>query len=103
MAKSQNSFYKEGKAYARERRKSFLENIDNRPYWQWVAVVDPSTRPAHIELHEKVFRYDDSIWEKYWPPIDKTCRCRVRALSERDMEKRGLILSDGQKFLSIIK
>jgi SPP1 gp7 family putative phage head morphogenesis protein len=102
MAVSQNSLHKEMKGYARERRKSFLENIDNRPYWQWVAVVDPSTRPTHIELDGKVFRYDDPIWAKYWPPTDKLCRCRVRALSERDMEKRGLIVSDGQKFLSII-
>lgn len=90
------------------RQKDFLQNTDNRPYFQYIAVLDAQTRPTHRALDGRVFRYDDPFWNHFWPPIDWRCRCRVRALSERDIQKRDLavetsdgLLSDTEKLLSI--
>lgn len=90
------------------RQKDFLQNTDNRPYWQYVSMLDTVVRPSHRRLNERVFRYDDPFWDHFWPPIDWRCRCRVRALSQRDIERRDLVvessaglLSDTDKLLSI--
>ncbi|WP_459199057.1 phage minor head protein [Ralstonia pseudosolanacearum] len=80
------------------RYKQMLANARFRPYWQYVAVMDGRTRPSHAALHGRVYRYDDPIWHYLFPPNGYNCRCRVVALSERDMKAKGLVLSssDGQ-------
>lgn len=82
------------------RWKEFQQNIDDRPYYQYVAVRDAVTRPAHRVLHGKVFRHDDPFWHTHWPPNGWRCRCRVRALSERDVRRMGLEISTGEGNLS---
>lgn len=73
-------------AYMAGRYQEQMENVDNRPYWQYVAVLDSRTRPAHRALHGKVFRYDDPFWQTHYPPLGFNCRCRVRALSQKDID-----------------
>lgn len=77
-------------AYMAGRYKEQMENIDDRPYWQYVAVLDSKTRPAHRLLHGKVFRYDDPFWNTHYPPLGFNCRCRVRALSKDDIQKKNI-------------
>lgn len=77
-------------AYMSGRYKDFIENVDDRPYWQYVAVMDSRTRPAHAALNGKVFRYNDPFWQSFYPPNGWNCRCRVRALSDRDIQKRNI-------------
>lgn len=75
------------------RYRGFMDNIAARPFWQYVAVMDSRTRPSHAALHGRVFRYDDPFWSYFYPPNGFRCRCRVRALSQRDVEARGLVVS----------
>ena len=73
-----------------------MENVKDRPYWQYVAVMDSRTRPAHSALNGKVFRYDDPFWKVHYPPNGFQCRCRVRSLSEQDVEARKLTVESGK-------
>ncbi|HDR1022143.1 TPA: minor capsid protein [Pasteurella multocida] len=81
-------------AYHAGRYASQMANADEQPYWQYVAVKDSRTRASHLALHGKVYRYDDPIWDSFYPPNDWGCRCRVRALSEFKLNKQGLKVSD---------
>ena len=75
-------------AYQTGRYKTQIENTDNRPYWQYVAVLDQRTRAEHAQLHDLVFPHDDPFWSSFYPPNGWRCRCRVRALSSKNVKKR---------------
>lgn len=77
-------------AYSAARWKQQYANAASRPYWMYVAVMDAKTRASHAAMHGRVFRYDDPIWNTHYPPCALNCRCRVRALTEAQVEARGL-------------
>ncbi len=85
-------------AYQSGRYKQQVDNAAERPYWQYVAILDAVTRPKHRKFHGRVFRYDDPIWNWLYPPNDWGCRCRVRAYSQRALDRKGLKVesSDGR-------
>ncbi|MFC1059553.1 minor capsid protein [Pasteurella multocida] len=76
-------------AYSAAQYQRFMDNVDNRPYWQYSAVGDERTRPSHLALHGRVYRYDDPFWFTFYPPNGFNCRCTVMALSERDLRRSG--------------
>ncbi len=69
--------------------KTQVENIKYRPYWRYIGINDQSIRDSHRALHYKIYRADDPIWDIIYPPNGFNCRCKVSALSERDMKRRG--------------
>lgn len=77
------------------RFKRYLDNVADRPYWQYVAVMDGRTRPEHAALNGKVYRWDDPIWTVIWPPNGWGCRCRVMALTEDEFRALGVPLEVG--------
>ncbi|MBF0309472.1 MAG: minor capsid protein [Magnetococcales bacterium] len=77
-------------AYMAGRYKQMVEMAPDRPYWQYVAVMDSKTRAGHRALHGRVLRWDDPIWKTIYPPNGFRCRCRVRALSQAALERQGL-------------
>lgn len=77
-------------AYSAARYQRLRDNVDNRPYWQYSAVGDARTRPAHLALSGKVYRYDDPFWTTFYPPNGFNCRCSVIALGERDLQRHGM-------------
>lgn len=77
-------------AYNAGRWKQQKENADSRPYWMYIAVMDAKTRASHAAMHGRVFRHDDPIWDAFYPPCAFNCRCRVRALTAAQVERRGL-------------
>ncbi len=81
--------------------KQQMEIVDERPYWQYVAVMDSRTRPSHAARNGKVFRADDPWWNANYPmigiPFDWwNCRCTVRTLSGREVEREGLNIEKKQ-------
>jgi SPP1 gp7 family putative phage head morphogenesis protein len=87
-------------SYMAGRYKIQTENTDNRPYWQYVAVMDRRTRPEHAMLNGRVFRYDDPFWNEFYPPNGWGCRCRVRVLSEGNIQSRKLDVDSAEEQLS---
>lgn len=71
--------------YSAGRYRSQMGFAKSRPYWMYVAILDARTRPAHAAMNGQIFRYDDPIWNSFYPPIDWRCRCRVEAHDEAGM------------------
>lgn len=69
--------------------------VDRRPYWQYDAVNDRRTRPTHLALDGMVRRHEDPFWSTWYPPNGYRCRCSVRNLSARDVDRRGLTVGEG--------
>lgn len=80
-------------AYNAGQYQTYMADVDNRPYWQYDAVGDHRTRATHAAMDGLVYRYDDPFWATFYPPNGYRCRCSVMALSERDMQRSGKILS----------
>ncbi len=87
-------------AYMTGRYNTQMDNVDNRPYWEYVAVLDSRTRPEHAELNGLVLPYDDPFWKSFYPPNGWRCRCRVNALSKYALDKKKSILSSSAGNLS---
>ena len=77
-------------AYMAGRYREQMDEVEDRPYWQYVAIRDSRTRPAHLAMDGRVYRWDDPIWGHIYPPNDWGCRCRVRTLDERGLTRKGL-------------
>lgn len=61
-----------------------------RPFWLYKhsdLVTHP--RPLHVAWDGLVLSADDPWWDTHYPPNGWGCRCTVRALSERDLARRG--------------
>ncbi|HDR9026870.1 TPA: minor capsid protein [Burkholderia vietnamiensis] len=85
-------------AYMAGRYASQLEAVDTHPYWEYVAVLDSRTRPAHRALAGQIYRYDDPFWQTFYPPNGYRCRCRVRTRTRAYVEQNGVpvLNSDGK-------
>lgn len=83
-------------AYGAARWKQQKENADSRPYWQYIAVMDARTRASHAAMHGRVFRHDDPIWNTHYPPCAFNCRCRVRALTQRQVDRDGIAIESSE-------
>lgn len=77
-------------AYMAGRYRAMKAATDTHPFWQYTAVMDSRTRPAHAAMHGRVFRFDDVAWGVAFPPCGWNCRCRAIPLSYYDVEAEGL-------------
>lgn len=92
-------------AYMAGRKAEMEQTTETHPYWMYVAILDGKTRPSHRALHGQVFRHDDPIWSAIYPPNGFNCRCRVVALSEAAVRRRGLkvVSSNGRMFTETVE
>lgn len=86
-------------AYMAGRYQQLTEGAWATPLWQYVAVKDSRTRPAHDALNGRVWRYDDKIWDTLYPPNGWNCRCRISPMSEKAAKRKGLPVEDSAKLL----
>ncbi|WP_300160092.1 PBECR2 nuclease fold domain-containing protein [Solidesulfovibrio sp.] len=81
-------------AYMAGRYKEMWAMRDTFPYWQYSAVNDGRTRPAHRALSGKIYSAGHPFWDTWYPPNGFNCRCSVKALTRRQVEDRGLTVED---------
>ncbi|MGK3122903.1 phage minor head protein [Candidatus Pantoea formicae] len=77
-------------SYGAGRYAAQMENVEDRPFWTRVAVMDTRTRPAHAALNGLTARYDDPVWQFSYPPDGWGCRCRVRSYSATQIESKNI-------------
>lgn len=90
-------------AYMAGRYQAMVQQASSRPYWEYVAVMDRRTRPAHAALNGRIFRFDDKGWQSFYPPCGYGCRCRVRSHSQRDVDRKGLPVASTDGHLSQVE
>ncbi|WP_321276930.1 PBECR2 nuclease fold domain-containing protein [Thiomicrorhabdus indica] len=82
-------------AYAAGRYQQMQQLKHSRPYWQYkhsIAVTD--AREEHLSWDGMVLKADDPWWDIHYPPNGWGCQCYVRTLSERDLQRKGLTVSE---------
>lgn len=67
-----------------------------RPFIRYVTAGDENVRPAHRALHGRVFRVGTDEAAYYAPPLGFNCRCSVVTLSQRQLEARGYVVTEGR-------
>jgi phage putative head morphogenesis protein, SPP1 gp7 family len=77
------SFYSAGHYEAQSK------NINNKPYWLYDGIEDGREREHTRMYNGKVFKADDPIWQRIYPPNGYQCRCRVIALDYEQVIREG--------------
>lgn len=67
---------------------------DARPFLFYATALDERVRDQHRAWHAIVLPIDHEWWDTHYPPNGWRCRCIVMTLSQRDLERRGLAVSD---------
>ncbi len=78
-----------------------IEVADKRPYWAYYSVLDNRTGSLCRRLDGVVYRHDDPFWQMYYPPNHWRCRARVGTLSERELAREGLTVSESNGAISV--
>lgn len=60
-----------------------------RPYWQYIHSGAEHPRKQHLAWNGQVWRADDPVWKRIYPPNGWGCGCDVEALSERELKALG--------------
>lgn len=90
-------------AYNIGRYRQMMETADDRPFWMYDAINDRRTRPAHLYLDGKVFRYDHPFWDSWYPTKDYRCRCSVISLSESQLRRMGLTVEENDPTNTLVE
>lgn len=81
-------------AFAAGQWRRIQETKQDLPYLRYVAVLDERTRADHRRWHDTVLPVDHPWWRTHFPPNGWRCRCQVQQLSERQLRRRGLRVSE---------
>lgn len=68
-------------------------NRANRPFLQYRTAGDARVRPQHRQWNGIVRAITDAFWATFYPPNGWGCRCTVRALSQAEVEAKGLTVA----------
>lgn len=74
----------------RYRQMTDAEMLKSRPYWQYRHGHSRMPRPMHLAWNNLVLPANHPWWQTHYPPNGWGCKCRVFALSERDLKRQGL-------------
>ncbi len=68
--------------------------LEARPYWRYIGGLSANPRPEHLAWSGTVLRADDPWWNTHYPPNGWGCKCQVASVSQREMERDGLRVSE---------
>lgn len=81
-------------AQAAGRWERFERTKAARPYGRYVCTMDGRERAEHRAWHDTILPLDHPWWATHAPPNGWGCRCKMQQLSERDLERYGLKVSE---------
>lgn len=84
--------------YSAGRYKMMIQNVEQRPYWLYNQLERKHKRKIHSYYANKVFMWNDPIWNFIFPPNGFFCGCYITALTIEEIESRGLKISRGKDF-----
>ena len=67
-----------------------LQKAKKSVYWMYVSALLETTRQKHRLLHGTVLKSSHPFWQNNYPPNGYNCKCKVRAYTKKELEKRGL-------------
>jgi hypothetical protein len=79
-------------AYAKARYQEQMK-LPLSKYFQYISALLENTRDEHEALHNTVLPREDIFWDTHYPPNGWGCVCKIRAVSKKWIEKRGLKIS----------
>jgi SPP1 gp7 family putative phage head morphogenesis protein len=65
-----------------------------RPYLLYSTAADTRVRPDHQRWHYYLLPVDHPFWHSHYPPNGWNCRCKVISLSERDIKRMNLKITE---------
>lgn len=63
-------------------------------YWRYRSMLLPNSRDGHKAIHGITLHKDDPFWRTNYPPNAWNCKCKVQALSQKQLDKRGIKLAN---------
>ena len=63
-----------------------MQSKDMFPYWRYVASTSASPRASHRQYAGKIYRKDDPIWKRIFPPWEFNCKCSVEEVAADEVE-----------------
>lgn len=90
-------------AYNVGRYRQMMEVSGSRPYWMYDAINDSRTRPAHRAMDGKVYRFDNPVWNTWYPPNGFRCRCGVTSLTESQVRRMGLNIEENDPTNTLVE
>ncbi len=77
-------------AYAAGRYEQLKAVEKSRPFWRYTHGGSKKPRPEHLAWDGLILRADDPWWQTHYPPNGWGCSCKVFAVSERELRRRGI-------------
>lgn len=72
-----------------------IQQVKNaRPYLRYTALQGGDRRPEHQAWHGTILPVDDPWWQTHMPINGWGCKCSVQSLSDRDLRRYKLKVSD---------
>ena len=65
-------------------------NKDALPYLMYGLGPSKEHRLQHVDWNGLILPVDDPFWSSHMPPNGWGCKCRVRQISQREADKRGV-------------
>lgn len=78
------------KAYHIGRYEQMMSVVNERPYWEYSAVMDRRTRPNHAANDGKIYPANSPFWDSWYPPNGFQCRCGVISHTEKEAKHLGI-------------